>query len=123
MDYSTIANQRPAQRRQHSKIAAGARPLLAITLLALSVTPLFGEDRPAVRKVPPVYPPIARQMGITGVVMVSATVDPTGKVVKAESTSDNKILAPAAIDAVRQWKFAPGDATETVTVAVSFEHN
>ena len=48
-------------------------------------------------------------------------VDPTGKVIKAESTSGNKLLAPSAIEAVKQWKFAPGDATDTFPVSVNFQ--
>jgi TonB family protein len=94
---------------------------LAFAFMILFVAPLHAQERAAVHKVPPVYPPIARQLGITGVVVVTTTVDATGKVVKAESTSGNKLLAPSAIDAVKQWKFAPGDGTDTFTVSVSFE--
>lgn len=98
-----------------------ALPLLALVFLARTVTPLQAQERAAVHKVAPVYPPIARQLGITGVVVVTTTVDATGKVIKAESTSGNKLLAPSAIDAVKQWKFAPGDATQTFPVNVNFE--
>jgi TonB family protein len=98
-----------------------ALPLFVITLTILFVAPLRAQERAAIHKVPPVYPPIARQMGITGTVVVTTTVDPTGKVIKAESTSGNKLLAPSAIDAVKQWKFAPGDGTDTFPISVSFE--
>lgn len=87
----------------------------------MAARPLRAQERSAVHKVPPIYPAIARQMGITGTVVVNATVDPTGKVLKAESTSGNKLLATAAIDAVKQWKFAPGDATQTFPVTINFE--
>lgn len=93
----------------------------AIALLA--VAPLLAQERATLHKVPPTYPPIARQLGITGTVVVITTVDAAGKVVKAESTSGNKLLATAAIDAVKQWKFAPGDATQTFPVSVNFEKN
>jgi TonB family protein len=89
--------------------------------MILFAAPLHPQERAAVHRVPPVYPPIARQLGISGTVLVITTVDATGKVVKAESNSGNKLLAPSAIDAVKQWKFAPGDGTETFTVSVSFE--
>jgi TonB family protein len=95
--------------------------LLALAFMILFVAPLHAQERAAVHRVPPVYPPIARQLGITGVVVVTTTVDATGKVIKAESTSGNKLLAPSAIDAVKQWKFAPGDGTDTFTVSVNFE--
>lgn len=114
---------RPHPPRLQRTIATIAKtpPLLAIAFLALAVTLLYAQDRPAVHKVHPVYPPIARQMGITGTVIVTTTVDASGKVVKAESTSGNKLLASAAIDAVKQWKFAPGDGTDTFPVNINFE--
>ena len=98
-------------------------PLFAVVLLFFAATPLHAQDRHAVHKVPPTYPPIARQMGITGTVIVAATVDPSGKVIKAESNSGNKLLASSAIDAVKQWKFTPGDTTDTIPVSVVFEKN
>jgi TonB family protein len=107
---------------------AGTRivfPVLALAFLAFSVAPLHAQDkeRAAVHKVAPVFPPIARQMGLTGTVVVTTTVDPTGKVIKAESTSASKVFVTAAIDAVKQWKFAPGDSTDTFSVTISFEKN
>jgi TonB family protein len=96
-------------------------PSLALAMLALVAAPLAAQARSAVHKVPPTYPPLARQMGITGTVIVAATVDPAGKVVKAETSSGNKLLASSAIDAVKQWKFAPADTTDTIPVSVSFE--
>jgi TonB family protein len=92
-------------------------------LLVFAAAPLHAQARSAVHKVSPTYPPIARQMGITGTVVVAVTVDPTGKVIKAESSSGNKLLANSAIDAVKQWKFTPADTTDTIPVAVNFEKN
>jgi TonB family protein len=97
--------------------------LFFVLLLPLAVTSLAAQERATVHKVPPVYPPLARQMGVTGSVTVTTTVDASGKVIKAESTSGNKLLANAAIDAVKQWKFAPGDGTETFPVTINFEKN
>jgi TonB family protein len=97
-------------------------PVLALALLAFTVAPLHAQDkvRAAVHKVSPVYPPIAQQMGISGSVVVNATVDPSGKVVKAESSSTNKVFVSAAIEAVKQWKFAPADSTDTFPITVDF---
>ncbi len=97
-------------------------PLFAIILLAVSARTVYASDRSAVRKVPPVYPPLARQMRLTGTITVMATVDANGNVVKAETSSGNKLLAPAAIEAVKQWKFTPG-AASTETVLINFEAN
>ncbi len=95
--------------------------LLALALVLFAVAPLHAQGRAAVKKISPAYPPIAKQLGITGTVVVIATVDASGKVVKAESTSGNKLLATAAIEAVKQWRFATGDVTETFPVSINFE--
>jgi TonB family protein len=91
-----------------------------LAIVAFAAAPLCAQARAPIHKVPPNYPPIAKQMHITGTVVVIVTVDATGKVIKAESTSGNKLLATSAIDAVKQWKFAPGDANDTFPVSVDF---
>jgi TonB family protein len=78
------------------------------------------DDRLALVKVPPSYPALARQMHVSGRVKVTATVDASGKVTHAESDSQVMLLVPAAIEAVKQWKFKPADAASTVTVFVNF---
>jgi TonB family protein len=102
-----------------------ALPALALGLLAFTVAPLHAQDkvRSPVHKVAPVYPLVAKQMGITGTITVSTTVDPSGKVIKAESPNGSKLFATAAIDAVKQWKFAPAASTDTFAVTVIFDKN
>lgn len=94
-------------------------PLLLVVLTSC-VLPLRAEDRQSLVKVPPAYPEMAKRMHITGTVKVVATVDAAGSVLKAESDSGNKMLAPAAIDAVKRWKFSPGEGNATVVVQVNF---
>jgi TonB family protein len=119
-------SQPAIDRRQTDHRTAPVRSILlfsvrlAVISLVLAASSLHAEDRAVAHKVPPTYPPIAKQLRITGLVTVVATVDSTGKVIKAESNSGNKVLAPAAIDAVKQWKFAPGDATSTIEVVINF---
>lgn len=95
-------------------------PLLVIAFAIFASAPLHAQARAPIHRVPPVYPPLARQMGISGTVVIMATVDASGKVIKADSTSGNKILAAAAVDAVEHWKFAPGTATDILIVSVDF---
>lgn len=58
-------------------------------------------------KVPPIYPPLARQARIQGTVVLKAVINQTGDVVGLELISGHPMLAPAAIDAVKQWKYRP----------------
>ena len=60
------------------------------------------------QRVNPVYPENARKEGITGVVVVEATIDETGAVRDVRVIeSPHEALAQAATDAVRQWRFEP----------------
>jgi TonB family protein len=76
-------------------------------------------------KVSPVYPPSARQARIQGDVVIKAIINQTGDVTSVEVVSGHPMLAPAALEAVRQWKYRPfmlnGKAVEAETqVTVSF---
>jgi protein TonB len=58
-------------------------------------------------KVDPIYPEDARKDHISGAVVLSATVDDQGKVVKLSSVSGPEKLRDAALSAVNQWTFKP----------------
>ena len=60
-----------------------------------------------IRKVQPAYPDEARQAHIQGQVIMRAVIDKNGDVVDLSLISGHPLLAPAAIDAVRQWKYKP----------------
>jgi TonB family protein len=60
-----------------------------------------------VTKVQPEYPEEARQQAIEGVVLLQATIDKEGNVAKLQLISGHPLLAPAAIEAVKQWKYRP----------------
>ena len=57
--------------------------------------------------VKPVYPEIARNAGVTGVVIIEATVGADGKVIDAKVLRSVPLLDQAALDAVRQWEYSP----------------
>jgi TonB family protein len=84
-------------------------------------TGAVAQERATRSKVAPIYPDIARRMRIVGAVEVEATVDAAGNVSDAKAVAGNRILAIAAEDAVRKWKFAPGPGTTTVKVEINFE--
>ena len=64
----------------------------------------------AVTKVVPDYPPIAKQMKISGRVEVSAVIGLDGSVEKADVVSGNPLLTNAAVSAMKKWKFTPFSA-------------
>ena len=94
--------------------------LLLITFACATVA-AHAEDRKPQKRVSPVYPDLAKRMRIGGVVRVAATVAPDGSVTGARATNGNKLLASAAEDAVKKWKFNPGAAEDTVNIDINFE--
>lgn len=58
-------------------------------------------------KVPPMYPPDAKDQHIQGRVLMSVNIDKEGNVAHIQLISGHPLLAPAAIDAVKQWKYRP----------------
>jgi TonB family protein len=55
----------------------------------------------------PEYPLAARRERVSGAVVVEVTVDEQGKVIKARSLCGHDMLAGAAIEAARKWRFSP----------------
>lgn len=98
--------------------------LLQAAALALAVMlampSAMAEDRGVKSKVAPIYPDIAKRMRVSGSVDIEATVDPSGNVSEAKAVGGNKLLAPAAEDAVRKWKFEAAPAATKVKVEVNF---
>jgi protein TonB len=60
-----------------------------------------------VRNVNPIYPQIAQSARVQGVVIIEATISPTGKVTDARVLRSIPLLDQAALDAVRQWEYTP----------------
>lgn len=61
----------------------------------------------ATRTASPVYPRMARNMRMTGIVRVDVVVDERGEVVEVQNTDGPSLLKRAARDAIRKWKFKP----------------
>ncbi len=61
----------------------------------------------AVFRAEPAYPPAAKYERISGTVIVEVTVDETGKVLEARSICGPDILAAAAVEAAKRWRFTP----------------
>lgn len=60
-----------------------------------------------IRKVPPVYPPLARQARIQGTVILNVIITKSGEIGDVRLVSGHPLLAPAAIQAVKQWRYKP----------------
>lgn len=102
-------------------IAAGILQVTVMGLILAFTLPAWAGNARAVKtRIAPVYPEIAKRMKITGSVVLQAVVDAQGKVKDVKEISGNHTLAIAAEEAVRQWKFAPGDGDTSESVEVTF---
>lgn len=60
-----------------------------------------------IRKINPTYPPLARQARIQGQVLLQAQISKDGSIENLQLISGHPMLAPAAIEAVKQWRYKP----------------
>jgi TonB family protein len=87
-----------------------------------------GKIEPPIKinDVKPVYPAIAQNAGVTGTVIIEATIGADGKVIDAKVLRSIPLLDQAALDAVRQWEYRPtflnGVAVPVImTVTINFK--
>ena len=60
-----------------------------------------------IKKVTPTYPQLAKQARIQGQVVLQAEISKEGTIQNLQLISGHPMLAPAAIEAVRQWRYKP----------------
>jgi TonB family protein len=98
-------------------------------LLALAFAPLGGHaqqapeeiTRRAKSKVQAIYPELARKMNLSGTVKVEVVVLPNGTVKGARVMGGHPVLATAALDAVKRWRFEPAAMESTGIVDFKFD--
>lgn len=78
-------------------------------------------NRRAKSQVQPLYPELARKMKITGTVKIEVTVAPNGSVKEARVVGGHPVLANAALDAAKKWRFEPAPAESTGVIEFKFE--
>jgi TonB family protein len=98
--------------------------LLMSGCIAISGPLALGQeqiDRKVKSKVAPIYPDLAKRMNITGVVKVQITVAANGSVKEAKVMGGHPVLANAALEAVKKWRFDVGPEGSTGIVEFHFD--
>ena len=91
---------------------------------AISTPQAWGQEeigRKVKSKVSPSYPDLARRMNIVGVVKVLVTVAPNGTVKDTKLMGGHPVLANAALEAVKKWRFEAGPQDSTGIVEFRFD--
>ncbi len=107
-----------------SIVSSSAPPPKVATPQKLRVSSGVAEGN-LVHRVEPQYPQMAKVAHIQGDVMLAATISKSGIIENLHLISGHPILAQAAMDAVKQWKYKPyllnGEPVEVeTTVKVTF---
>jgi len=92
--------------------------------IAVNAPLSWGQEeiaRKAKSKVAPSYPELARRMHISGVVRIQVTVAANGSIKDAKLVGGHPVLADAALDAVKKWRYEAGTAESTGIVVFRFD--
>jgi protein TonB len=82
-------------------------PLLAPPPVVRQVRVSHMMEGNLIHRVQPDYPQLARQARIQGIVVLRAIINRDGRIENLQVVSGHPMLVPAAIEAVRQWRYRP----------------
>jgi TonB family protein len=105
-------------------LAAGV--LLVGGCIATSAPVAWGQEessRKVKTKVAPTYPELARRLNISGVVKVEVMVAPNGSVKNTKLVGGHPLLAAAALEALKKWRYEAGPQETTGIVEFHFDPN
>jgi TonB family protein len=80
----------------------------------------FVPDLQPLSKIDPVYPPLARQARIQGVVVMRVLINGAGKIENVRVVTGHPLLIQAAIDAVKQWVYPTQSSPVATNVTLNF---
>lgn len=101
--------------------------LLVVCWSLVVSRPVHGQEeqaasrRKVVSRVIPSYPNIARNLGIRGAVRIEAVVAPNGAAKSTQILGGHPLLAQAADQAVRKWRWEPASGETRELVEVRFD--
>ena len=111
-----------SQRRVAAVLAAVT---LAFTLVPRHARAQTTQNDEIVRRaktrVDPAYPELARKMSLSGTVKIEIVVAPNGSVKDARVVGGHPVLANAALDAARKWRFEPASTESKGIIDFKFE--
>jgi periplasmic protein TonB len=94
---------------------------IVLLVLATATVCCAQEERKAMQSPAPTYPAFARQLNLSGTVKIKAIVSPDGQVKHVEVLGGHPLLVNAAVDAVKQWKYAPAKTETPIELQFHFQ--
>ena len=99
--------------------AAAVSMFMGALGLAQSSTTDEGKRKVKTR-IAPIYPDLAKRMSVTGKVKIEVIISPDGHVKSTRVVGGHPLLVQACQDAVKEWKFTPGNEESTQIVEFDF---
>jgi TonB family protein len=101
-----------------TRILLAATLALSLSSIALTQTVASTTDHRKITQRPsPVYPELAKRMGVSGSVKLELTVSASGKVKEVKIVGGHPVLAMSAKQTAEKWQFEPGaESNEIITV-------
>jgi protein TonB len=92
-----------------SDVSRAKPPVPVLSVQRRAPVRVGGRVRPprVLSKTSPIYPPLAKQTRVEGVVSIDAVIDTDGNVSEMSVVSGHPLLISAALDAVKKWKYEP----------------
>jgi TonB family protein len=112
--------------RERAATALFTGLVLSTSGLILPPYSAFGQEvlvRKVKTRVPPEYPELAKRMSLAGTVKLEVVVASNGSLKNAKVLGGHPVLATAAMDAIKRWRFEPANADSTGTVEFRFTPN
>jgi len=109
-----------AQAQQNGVLGGTNRTFVFSTPQSIAAAPPLPSAPPMVSRVEPVYPPLAQQARIQGVVKLMGTIGTDGHITHMEVISGHPLLVPAALEAVKQWVYTPIPTAGSTEIDVPF---
>lgn len=126
MNSTHSPNIKPMRPRLFFALLVLILPTLALrtATAAMLRVPEDEAKRSIINKTAPAVPALARQIHLTGKVLVDLTVSEDGSVEKVDVVSGNPVLGGAAVAAGKKWTFKPflvDGKPEKAIVRVTFD--
>jgi protein TonB len=100
-------------------IALSARIMMLV--LATAAVCSAQEERKVIHSPAPTYPAFARQLNLSGTVKIKVIVSLDGQVKHVEVLGGHPLLVNAAVEAVKQWRYAPAKTETPIELQFRFQ--
>jgi TonB family protein len=94
--------------------------LFLILVLILSNPAQAQDGRKAKVNPQPAYPELARKNNIQGITRLQIVISPDGSVKEVKVLGGSPVLAQAAVDAVKKWKYEAASSESTAVLKFEF---